>query len=157
MTMNLNIGITQRNRDRSIEIISVLLADEVVLTIKTHNYHWNITGPRFYSLHIFLKKQCDKLDEIVDRLAEKIRTLGGRAPGTLKEFLNKTRLEEDHGRPDAPTMLSSLLSDHEQMIVFLRQGLEECHQNHNAGTADFLTRLMEKHETMAWKLRSYLE
>jgi starvation-inducible DNA-binding protein len=155
----LNIGLGARQRQAVVEILSGLLADEFLLYAKTRNFHWNVVGPQFNDLHRFFEAQYEALDEVIDEVAERARALGGRALGTLAEFQKHARLREEPGRvPPAREMLSTLLADHEALIQTLRQDLEAAATRHgDAGTSDFLTGLMERHEKMAWMLRSFLE
>jgi starvation-inducible DNA-binding protein len=157
--MNLNIGIEAKHREGVVGLLSPLLADEYVLYTKTRNYHWNVVGLQFNDLHKFFQEQYEALDDVVDEVAERARTLGGHAVGTLAEFVQLTRLKEQPGRyPDAREMLANLLADHEAIIRTLRRDLETAaEQHHDVGTNDFLTGLMEKHEKMAWMLRTFLE
>jgi starvation-inducible DNA-binding protein len=154
-----NIGISDSNREGVIRILNALLADEYVLYTKTRNYHWNVVGPQFNDLHKFFESQYEELDEIVDEVAERSRSLGGKAAGTLAEFTRLARLKEEPGQyPDARAMLANLLADHEAVIRTLRGDLATVMDKHgDAGTSDFLTGLMEKHEKMAWMLRAFLE
>lgn len=114
---------------------------------------------QFNDLHKFFEEQYDELEEVIDEVAERARTLGGHALGTLAEFLQHTRLQEQPGHyPEAQTMLANLLSDHETIIRSLRVDQEACMAQYgDVGTNDFLIGLMEKHEKMAWMLRSFLE
>ncbi len=156
--MKPNIGITEKNRQKVAKILDILLADEFVLYTKTLNYHWNLRGPSFLELHEFLEKQYKEMQEIVDSLAERIRQLGENSSGTLKEFLQKTRLTESLEKPPALKMIKILLEDHETLIGELRKDIKDCDEKYeDQGTTDFLTGLMEDHEKMAWMLRSYLE
>lgn len=157
--MNPNLGITDKDRTAVVKILNTLLADEYVLYTKTRNYHWNVVGPQFNDLHKFFEAQYEALNEIVDDVAERARSLGGKAFGTLAEFSQTTRLKEQPGQqPPALTMVANLQADHEAMVRTLRADLETVMEKHNdAGTNDFLTGLMEKHEKMAWMLRSYNE
>jgi starvation-inducible DNA-binding protein len=156
--MTLNIGITDKNRKALVTTLNKVLADEVVLNTKTRNYHWNVVGPQFNDLHKFFEAQYNELNEIVDEVAERARTLGGRALGTLAEFTQHTRLKERPGdRPDARGMIADLLADHETLIRELRDDIESADKAGDAGTNDFLTGLLEKHEKMAWMLRAFLE
>jgi starvation-inducible DNA-binding protein len=157
--MTPNIGITDEHRTAVITILNTLLADEYVLYTKTRNYHWNVVGPQFNDLHKFFEAQYDALNDVVDEVAERARTLGGPAWGSLAEFCAHTRLKEHQGQtPDAQGMLANLLADHETVIRQLRTDLEVTASTHrDAGTSDFLTGLMERHEKMAWMLRAFLE
>jgi len=157
--MTVNLGIAEPDRKSVVGILNGLLADEYVLYTKTRNYHWNVVGPRFNDLHKFFEAQYEALDAVVDEVAERARTLGGPAAGTLDEFVRTTRLKEHPGRAlDADSMLAALLADHEAVVRQLRDDLEAAGaKHHDAGTSDFLTGLMERHEKMAWMLRAFLE
>jgi starvation-inducible DNA-binding protein len=156
--MNPNIAISDEHRKGAVAILNALLSDESVLNTKTRNYHWNVVGPQFNDLHKFFEAQYEQLSEIVDEVAERARTLGGPAFGTLAEFSQHTRLKEHPGTyPDAREMISNLLADHETIIRQLRVDLETVmERSRDAGTSDFLTGLMERHEKMAWMLRAFL-
>ncbi len=157
--MAVSVGLSQRQRQGVVEILSRLLADEYLLYTKTRNYHWNVVGPQFNDLHKFFEGQYEALEEFIDDVAERARTLGGTAVATLAEFLKLGRLKEHPGRyPPAREMLKNLLADHETLIQTLRRDLDVVMERHgDAGTSDFLTGLMEDHEKMAWMLRSFLE
>jgi len=157
--MNPNIGITDKNRKAVAATLNLLLADEYVLYTKTRNAHWNIEGPDFHSVHLYFEKLYEELDEIVDSVAERIRKLGHYAPATLKEFLELTHLTEKLSeKNDSQGFIKELLADHEAIIVFIRENLDAINDAHkDAGTADFLTGLIEDHEEIAWMLRSHLK
>ena len=157
--MNPNIGIKDQDRQAVVNILNTLLSDEFVLYAKTRNYHWNVTGPQFHDYHKFFEAQYEELDEVIDEVAERARALGGVASGSLAEFLKQTRLAEaDAAAGDAKGMVASLLNDHEAIVRSLRTDLETCNsKHHDAGTSDFLTGLMEKHEKTAWMLRATAE
>jgi len=157
--MKPNIGLSERQREGVVQILNILLSDEYVLYTKTRNYHWNVTGPQFNDLHRFFEAQYEALNDIVDDVAERARSLGGQALGTLKEFLEQTRLKEHADQyPSAREMIANLLADHEAIIRNLRTDLETCAEKyHDIGTNDFLTGVMERHEKMAWMLRAVLE
>jgi starvation-inducible DNA-binding protein len=157
--MDPKIGLSEEVRDRVIGILNTTLADEHALYVKTRNYHWNVTGPQFRSLHEMLEEFYQKLAPLADDVAERARTMGGRAIGTMAEFSQQTRLSEQPGEaPEARQMVENLLADHEQIIRDLRQDIAVCSDELNDhGTADFLTGLMEQHEKMAWMHRAFLE
>lgn len=157
--MKPNIELTERNGNGVVKILNTLLADEFVLGTRTRNCHWNVTGPHFHDLHKLFESQYDALDEVLDDVAERARSLGGHAVGTLTEFLKLARLKEQPGEyPPAPEMTAELLAGHEAVIRQLRADLEACAKKFgDAGTADLLTGLMEQHEKMAWMLRAALE
>jgi len=155
--MNVSIGLNDGQRQLVVDILNRLLADEVLLYIKTRNFHWNVVGPQFSELHKFFEGQYEEQDEIMDEVAERARALGGRAAGSMAEFLKQSRLKEASGSPEAKAMLAALLNDHETLIRALREDVATVGDKHgDAGTQDFLTGLMEQHEKMAWMLRSYL-
>ena len=155
--MTFNIGLSESNRDSVVKILNAVLADEYVLYTKTRNYHWNVVGPQFNDLHKFFQEQYEALDDMVDEVAERARSVGGKAYGTLAEFSQHARLKEHPGEQHAAlTMVANLQADHEAMIRTPWADLETVLEKHNdAGTNDFLTGLMEKHEKMAWMLRSF--
>ena len=157
--MRTDIGIKDKDREAVVEILNTLLADEFVLYTKTLNYHWNVKGSHFAEYHEFFGEQYEKIQGFIDSIAERSRTLGGRAAGTMTEFLKLARLKEYAKEvPDAKKMMLALLEDHEELINILREDLETCGQKYkDMGTSDFLTGLMEDHEKMAWMLRSHLE
>jgi starvation-inducible DNA-binding protein len=156
--MKPRIGIADDMRRGVVELLSTLLADEYVLYTKTRNYHWNVVGMQFNDLHKFFEAQYEALDEVIDEVAERARSLGGRALGTLAEFTERTRLKEEPKKtPEAKQMLANLLADHETLVRELRADLQTAMDKFgDAGTSDFLTGLMEKHEKTAWMLRSFL-
>lgn len=157
--MKPDIGIADEQRPAVVTILNHLLADEYLLYTKTRNYHWNVVGPQFNDLHKFFETQYEALNDVVDDVAERARTLGGPALGTLAQFAKQARLTERPGvYPGASGMLEDLLGDHETVIRQLRQDLQTCVDKHgDVGTSDFLTGLMEKHEKMASMLRACLE
>jgi len=156
--MKPNIGIADKNRDAVAGILNTLLSDEYLLYTKTRKFHWNVIGPQFHDFHKFFESQYEELDDVVDEVAERARTVGSISFGTLVEFLKHTRLKEEAGRNPGPRgMISILLSDHEAIIRHLRNDLDDCVTKYkDMGTSDFLTGLMERHEKMAWMLRVML-
>jgi starvation-inducible DNA-binding protein len=156
--MEPNIGISSQNRNKVIDMLVRLVSDEYILYTKTRNYHWNVTGPQFHDLHKFFESQYEELDTVIDDVAERIRELGEKSIATLAEFIKNGRIKEEPNKyPDAKTMLSNLLHDHESVIRNLRSDVDACVKHHDTGTADFVTGLMEQHEKMAWMLRAFLE
>jgi starvation-inducible DNA-binding protein len=154
-----DIGVEDNSRKALVELLNVCLCDTSVLYIKTKNYHWNIIGPRFAQLHKFLEEQYEELDEMVDEMAERARQLGGKSLGTMEEYLRHTSLKEEPGKfPDAQTMLSNLLKDHEAIIRNLRDAADQADEKyHDMATNDFFLQAVEKHEKMAWMLRAHLD
>lgn len=156
--MKPNIGLSGKSRDAVLDVLGRLLADEHVLYVKTRNFHWNVTGLDFGVLHELFEKQYDALGGTIDEIAERIRMLGGIAPGSMKEFIKLTRLDEQPGgKLEAAKMIAALLSDHESVIRSLRDAIEVAGGAGDAGTNDFLTGLLEDHEKTAWMLRAHLE
>jgi len=157
--MKPNIGITDKNRQAVSEQLAKLLADEFVLYTKTRNAHWNVEGPDFHAMHLFFESQYEALDEAMDSVAERIRKIGHYAPATLKSFLQLTHLAELTERSnDSLGFIRELLEDHESIIEFIRGNIKPFADDYgDAGTSDFITGLMEEHETMAWMLRSHLK
>jgi starvation-inducible DNA-binding protein len=158
LVMKPNIGISEKNLEEVIKILSTLLADEYVLYTKARNYHWNVVGPQFNELHKFFQSIYEELNDYIDDIAERIRSLGGWSVATLSEFLQLTRLKEHPGEyPEARKMIENLLNDYEAVIRTLREDIVKVGEEYkDLGTADFLTELMEKHEKTAWMLRSFL-
>jgi starvation-inducible DNA-binding protein len=157
--IDINIGLPKEARHGVIEILNNTLCDEYILYTKTRNYHWNVVGPDFSERHAFFKEQYEALDEIVDEVAERVRQLNGMSLGTLSEFIQHGRIKESPGEYlDDRTMISNLLTDHEQIIRKLRTDVDKCaDEYHDMGTNDFLIGVMEKHEKMTWMLRAHLE
>jgi starvation-inducible DNA-binding protein len=155
--MNTNIGITDANRQQVTNQLAKLLADEYVLYTKTRNAHWNVEGPDFHSMHVFFESQYEELDEIMDSVAERIRSLGHYAPATLKSFLSLTHLTEYSERDnDSMGFMKELLEDHESIIEFIRGNVDAfANTFKDVGTSDFITGLLETHEKMAWMLRAH--
>lgn len=156
--MKASIGISPANLQAVAGELSKLLADEFLLYTKTRNAHWNVEGPDFHSMHIFFEQQYEQLDDIMDGVAERIRQLGHYAPATLKTFLNLTHLTEQLGeRNDSIGFIKELLTDHENIIIFLREKINKFAGEYgDAGTSDYITGLMEEHEKMAWFLRAHI-
>ncbi|MFI5134888.1 MAG: Dps family protein [Chitinophagales bacterium] len=156
--MKPNIGISDKNLKNIATLLNTLLADEVVLYIKTRQAHWNYEGDNFHEMHKFFESQYEQLDEIMDDVAERVRQLGHFASGSLKDYVSLARLMEDKTSfSDQKASVSSLLNDHETLIRIIRSDVTETNDKYkDLGTADFLTGLMEQHEKMAWMLRAYL-
>lgn len=151
-----HIGLSKENRVRLIERLNKLLADEHLLYTKTRNYHWNVTGIHFVTLHELFEEHYNRLQKMADEIAERNRMLGGTSIGTMAEFLDTTRLSETAGTVPAPNdMIANLLDDHEHIISSLRDDIAACAEKFNdEGTADLLVGTMRSHEEMAWMLRS---
>lgn len=156
--MKPNIGISKINLENITSLLSVLLADEMTLYIKTRKFHWNVCGEGFMELHKLFEGQYKQLEEYIDEVAERISKLGGKTIGTMKEFRDASSLKESPGKyPSQKNMLQELLLDHETLTKRLRKDVDSCSEKYkDAGTADFLTGMVEEHETIAWILRRYL-
>ena len=153
-----NIGLAPNVRQKVIDMLGGIIADQYVLYTKTRNYHWNVTGQDFAQYHKLFEEQYSAIDEDIDAVAERIRALGGKSPATLNEFIKTSTLKEHPGKyPSAKVMIANLLADHEAVIRNLRKDIEVCDDVDDTGTEDFLTQLMEKHEKTAWMLRATLE
>jgi starvation-inducible DNA-binding protein len=157
--MKTSIGITDDNRQSVANELAKILADETVLYIKTKKAHWNIEGANFYDKHKFFESQFGQIDELIDSVAERIRSIGHYAPATLKSYLDLTHLtEQTKEQNDSHGFIKELLEDHESIIIVLREQIKKFTDNfHDLGTGDFVTGLMETHEKMAWFLRSHLK
>ncbi len=152
-----SIGIKAGDRKSVCSILSSILADQHVLYIKMRNFHWNLVGERFHTLHAFYEEQYGVVEGAIDRTAERIRQLGGTAPGSMAEFVKAASLKEAKGElVDGEDSIKSLVKDHEGVIKSLRRDIGKVEKSDDAGTADFLTALMQNHEKMAWMLRSFL-
>ncbi len=155
--MKPNIGIAEEHSAEICKMLNVLLADEFSLYARTRNAHWNVTGPAFSVLHKFFEDQYTQLAEMLDNVAERARMLGGIAEGTLDAVTTATRLGAPKNEPGAMKMVLGLLNDHETIIRAVREDLSKVDGEYkDAGTADFLTGIMEAHEKMAWMLRAHL-
>jgi starvation-inducible DNA-binding protein len=156
--METGIGIKPENLAEVALSLNRLLADEHVLYIKTRNAHWNVEGPDFHAQHKFFEEQYGQLEEIIDDVAERIRSLGHYAEATLQGFLKLTHLtEQTREKNDSNGFMKALLEDHESIIIYLRENINRYANDwQDQGTSDFITGLMEVHEKMAWMLRAHL-
>jgi starvation-inducible DNA-binding protein len=152
--MSIDIGISSEGRKAVIEVLRALLADEFTLYVKTRNFHWNVVAPNFHDLHKFFEAQYEALDDTVDAVAERIRSLDAFAPASLAEYQALARLGEAEVGLPAAAMIAALLADHQALARTLRADIEVAEGAHDPGTADFLTGLLEDHEKTAWMLRA---
>ena len=157
--MTPNIGLPPKTLKGITDMLSGVLADAVLLYTKTRKFHWNVSGNSFMELHKLFENQYKQLEEAIDEIAERINKLGSKTPGTMAEFIKMATLKEAPGKyPSQKEMLKELLDDHESVIKELRKSIDACDDKFkDKGTADFLTGLMENHETIAWTLRRYLD
>jgi starvation-inducible DNA-binding protein len=154
--MPINIGIEEQDRREIAQGLSNLLADTYTLYLKTHNFHWNVTGPMFQTLHLMFEQQYNELALAVDLIAERIRALGFPAPGTYKEFANLSSISEEDGVPSAEDMIRKLVEGQEAVVRTARSIFPAVERSHDEPTADLLTQRMQVHEKTAWMLRSLL-
>ena len=155
--MDINIGIDAEDRARIAEELKRVLADTYTLYLKTHNYHWNVTGPMFQTLHLLFEQQYNEMWMAADALAERIRALGVFAPGSYQQFAELTSIEDAEGDvPDAEAMIRNLLRGHEAVVKSARAALDVADEADDAATEDLLTQRIQIHEKTAWMLRSLL-
>lgn len=152
--MNINIGIKEEDRRQIADGLSRLLADTYTLYLKTHNFHWNVTGPLFQTLHLMFEQQYAELADAVDSIAERIRALGFPAPGTYADFIQRSSIKEEAGVPEAEQMIRQLVEGQEATIRTARATFPVAERSHDQATADLLTERMQVHEKTAWMLRS---
>ncbi|MGC2857604.1 Dps family protein [Novispirillum sp. DQ9] len=152
----INIGLSEDSRVKIAEGLSRLLADTYTLYLKTHNFHWNVTGPMFNTLHLMFEAQYNELALAVDLIAERIRSLGVAAPGSYAQFAALTSIKEEGGVPKAEEMIAQLVQDHETVIRTARAIFPLADEANDEPTADLLTQRLQVHEKTAWMLRALL-
>ena len=152
--MKINIGINEEQRKAIAGGLSVLLADTYTLYLKTHNYHWNVTGPMFQTLHTLFETQYNELALAVDEIAERIRALGEFAPGSYKEYAKLTSIKEADGIPTAEEMIKDLVKGQEAIAKTARSIVPVADEASDEVSLDLLTQRMTVHEKTAWMLRS---
>ena len=155
--MAIDIGITAKDRKEIADGLSHLLADTYTLYLKTHNFHWNVTGPMFNTLHLMFETQYNELWIANDLIAERIRSLGHPAPGTYAEFVKLASIKEEAGQPKAEVMIRRLVEGNEAVVRTARRIFPAVDAANDEPTADLLTQRMQIHEKNAWMLRSLLE
>ena len=153
----MDIGINQQDRQAIAEGLSKLLADTYSLYLKTHYFHWNVTGPMFNTLHLMFEAQYNELALAVDMVAERMRSLDVYAPGTYSQFAKLTSIKESDGVPKANDMIAELVSGHESVCRTARSVFPAAEKASDEATADLLTQRLQLHEKTAWMLRSLLE
>ncbi len=154
--MSIDIGIAENQRREIADGLSRLLADTYTLYLKTHNFHWNVTGPMFQTLHLMFEQQYTELALAVDLIAERIRALGEPAPGSYAAYGKLAAIKEEQGVPAAEDMIRQLLSDNETVVRTARAVFPAAEGAADESTADLLTQRMQVHEKTAWMLRSLL-
>lgn len=155
--MKIDIGIPDKQREEIADGLSHLLADTYTLYLKTHNFHWNVTGPMFTTLHTLFEQHYTELAMAVDVIAERIRALGVAAPGSYKQFAELSSIKEETGTPSAEDMIRQLVKGQEAVVKTARAVFPVVEKANDEPTADLLTQRMQIHEKNAWMLRSLLE
>ena len=155
--MDINIGIDKGQREKIAEGLSRLLADSYTLYLKTHNFHWNVTGPMFSTLHLLFETHYTELALAVDQIAERIRALGVNAPGSYKQFAELTSIKEETGTPGAEEMIKQLIIGQETVARTARSIFPLVDAANDEPSADLLTQRMQVHEKNAWMLRNLIE
>lgn len=155
--MQIDIGINEKDREEISKGLSRLLADTYTLYLKTHNFHWNVTGPMFQTLHLMFETQYNELALAVDLIAERIRALGHPAPGTYGEFAKLASIKESVGVPKAEEMVKLLVEGQEAVVRTARSIFPVVEKAADEASADLLTQRIQLHEKTAWMLRSLLE
>ena len=155
--MDINIGIDAKQRQKISTSLSHVLADTYTLYLKTHNFHWNVTGPMFQTLHLMFEAQYNELALAVDLVAERIRALGHPAPATYKQFQQLSSIKEDDGVPKAQDMIRRLVEGHEAVARVSREAFVAAEEANDQPSCDLLTQRMQIHEKTGWMLRSLLE
>ncbi|TSD93082.1 DNA starvation/stationary phase protection protein [Skermania sp. ID1734] len=156
-SLPIDIGITDTDREKIAAGLARLLADTYTLYLKTHNYHWNVTGPMFQTLHLMFEAQYIELATAVDLIAERIRALGAHAPASYRAFAELSSIPEEGDSPDATTMIERLVHGQESVVRTARSLFPLIEQAADAPSADLLTQRMQVHEKTAWMLRSLLQ
>jgi starvation-inducible DNA-binding protein len=154
---SINIGLSEKDRHHIADGLSRMLADTYTLYLKTHNFHWNVTGPMFQTLHLMFMTQYNETWLAVDLLAERIRALGYPAPGSYQQFAALTSIKENDGVPNAKEMIRQLVEGQETVVRTAREIFKIAELANDQPTADLLTQRMTVHEQNAWMLRSLLE
>ena len=153
----MDIGINKKDREKIADGLSHLLADSFTLYLKTHNFHWNVTGPMFQTLHVMFETHYTELALAVDIIAERIRALGMHAPGTYAEFVRLSSIQEVSGVSKAVEMIRLLVNGHEAVVRTARSILPLVEKAADEASIDLLTQRMQLHEKTGWMLRSLLE
>ncbi len=154
--MDINIGIKESDRKAIAAGLSKLLADSYTLYLKTHNYHWNVTGPMFQTLHVMFEEQYTELATAIDEIAERIRALGELAPGSFSAFQSLASIQEETGHPNAVQMIANLVQGQEAVVQTARSIVALADEANDEPTLDLLTQRMQIHEKNAWMLRSLI-
>jgi starvation-inducible DNA-binding protein len=155
--VGIDIGISAKDREKIVDGLARVLADTYSLYLKTHNFHWNVEGPMFNTLHLMFMEQYTELWNALDAVAERIRSLGYPAPGTYGQFARLTSIQETEGVPEAMEMVRLLVAGHEAVARTTRAAFPAAEKGSDESTADLLTQRLQIHEKTAWMLRSLLK
>ncbi|MCB0349418.1 MAG: DNA starvation/stationary phase protection protein [Bdellovibrionales bacterium] len=155
--MKINIGINEKDRADISKGLARVLADTYTLYLKTHNFHWNVTGPMFQTLHLMFETQYTEMATAVDLIAERIRALGNYAPGSYKQFAELSSVVEADGVPPAQAMIEQLVEGHEAVIRTSREVFAIAEKGSDEASVDLLTQRIQLHEKTAWMLRSLIQ
>jgi len=155
--LQVDLDLDVKEREQLCNILQVLLASSYCLYLKTQNFHWNVTGPNFHSYHLMFQDQYEELAQAIDEIAERIRALGYFPEGSLASFAKSSLVRDTEGVSPPMRMVEKLLSDHELIIRYLREGLPLAERATDGATADFINKRLAIHEKTAWMLRSILE
>ncbi len=153
----MNVNIVKESREEIAATLNKILADEFVLYTKARNFHWNVVGPHFQEYHKFLEEVYTEIETFIDDTAERVRTLGLRPLGSMKEFLENTELTENTSALTATEMLKELAQDYQTMIESIRRGIEKADSLDDVGTEDYLTGLLQDFEKKLWMITSMIE
>ena len=154
---DLDSGIEQDAREKLAKYLAKALSTSYLLYVKTQGFHWNVVGPMFYGLHKMTEEQYEDLAEAIDEIAERIRAIGFTAPGSVKQFIQLSDVQEETGTPDAKAMIKQLIEGNEICSRDLREAVIKADSLNDVKTADLLTQRIGQHEQNAWMLRSLLE
>ena len=156
-SLPIDIGINQQDREQIAQGLSKLLADSYALYVKTHNFHWNVTGPMFQTLHMMFETQYTELAEAIDIIAERIRALGYSAPGSFSEFQRLTSIKDAEGTLSADEMIRQSVEGQETVVRTAREIIPIAAKANDEPTADMVTERMQVHEKTAWMMRSLIQ
>ncbi len=154
--MSVTVEESKSGRNAAVNDLKQLLSNSYVLYVKTQNFHWNVTGPRFQQLHEFFQAQYTELADAIDEIAEQIRILKGRPPSSMSEFLQIATLQESNESLDENGMLNALLIDHDKMIIEITHFIESAQKAGDEGTADLFIQRLRVHDKTSWMIRSHL-
>ncbi len=155
--MRIDIGIEESVRKNITQGLTVLLADTMVIYFKTHQFHWNVTGPMFNTLHVMFEEQYTEMWTAIDAIAERIRSLGESVPGSMQQLIQLSHIKETADAPSAEDMIRALVLGHETLIKDARHLFDSVEVGKDEASADLVTQRLQIHEKTAWMLRSLLK